>query len=79
MTESTSRGDAMPESEDAPPALVELRGHVMIVTLNRPRALNAVNAAMTRAVADALERADNDREIRAHHHRLGTARFLRRR
>jgi crotonobetainyl-CoA hydratase len=65
MTESTSRGDAMPESEDAPPALVELRGHVMIVTLNRPRALNAVNAAMTRAVADALERADNDREIRA--------------
>jgi crotonobetainyl-CoA hydratase len=55
----------MPESEDAPPALVELRGHVMIVTLNRPRALNAVNAAMTRAVADALERADNDREIRA--------------
>lgn len=65
MTESTSRGDAMPESEDAPPALVELRGHVMIVTLNRPRTLNAVNAAMTRAVADALERADNDREIRA--------------
>jgi crotonobetainyl-CoA hydratase len=65
MTESTSRGDAMPESEDAPPALVELRGHVMIVTLNRPRALNAVNAAMTRAVANALERADNDREIRA--------------
>jgi crotonobetainyl-CoA hydratase len=65
MTESTSRGDAMPESEDAPPALVELRGHVMIVTLNRPRALNAVNAAMTRTVADALERADNDREIRA--------------
>jgi crotonobetainyl-CoA hydratase len=65
MTESTNRGDAMPESEDAPPALVELRGHVMIVTLNRPRALNAVNAAMTRAVANALERADNDREIRA--------------
>jgi crotonobetainyl-CoA hydratase len=65
MTESTNRGDAMPESEDAPPALVELRGHVMIVTLNRPRALNAVNAAMTCAVADALERADNDREIRA--------------
>jgi crotonobetainyl-CoA hydratase len=65
MTESTNRGDAMPESEDAPPALVELRGHVMIVTLNRPKALNAVNAAMTRAVADALERADNDREIRA--------------
>ena len=65
MTESTSRGDAMPESEDAPPALVELRGHVMIVTLNRPKALNAVNAAMTRAVADALERADHDREIRA--------------
>jgi crotonobetainyl-CoA hydratase len=65
MTESTSRGDAMPESEDAPPALVELRGHVMIVTLNRPRALNAVNAAMTRAVANALERADNDQEIRA--------------
>jgi crotonobetainyl-CoA hydratase len=65
MTESTNRGGAMPESKDAPPALVELRGHVMIVTLNRPRALNAVNAAMTRAVADALERADNDREIRA--------------
>ena len=65
MTTSTNRGNAVPESLDEPPALVELQGHVMIVTLNRPKALNAVNAAMTAAVADAVEQADNDPEIRA--------------
>jgi crotonobetainyl-CoA hydratase len=65
MTTSTNRSNAIPESLDEPPALVELQGHVMIVTLNRPKALNAVNAAMTAAVADALEQADNNPEIRA--------------
>jgi len=65
MTASAHRSDVVPEAAGEPAALAEIRGHVMIVTLNRPNALNAVNAAMTRLVADALEQADSDREIRA--------------
>ncbi|HEU0102401.1 MAG TPA: crotonase/enoyl-CoA hydratase family protein [Mycobacteriales bacterium] len=49
---------------EEPAALVEMRGHVLLLTLNRPRAMNAVNAAMTTLVADALERAEADREVR---------------
>lgn len=45
--------------------LVEQRGHVLLVTLNRPEAMNAVNADVTRGVADALRRAESDREVRA--------------
>lgn len=44
---------------------VETRGHVMIVTINRPEARNAVNADVHEGVGDALEAADADPEIRA--------------
>jgi len=43
-----------------PEALYEVRGHVAIVTLNRPGALNAVNARLSAAVGDALERSQHD-------------------
>ncbi|TCN53588.1 crotonobetainyl-CoA hydratase [Rhodococcus sp. SMB37] len=49
----------------APPALVERRGNVLLITLNRPGARNAVNAEMCLVVGDALEEADRDPEIRA--------------
>ncbi len=53
-------------TETTPPAvLTELRDHVLVVTLNRPEARNAVNAALTQGLGDALERADGDAEIRA--------------
>ncbi len=41
--------------------LFEQRGHLGLITLNRPRAINALNHAMVRAMADALTRwADDD-------------------
>ncbi|MGW0948906.1 crotonase/enoyl-CoA hydratase family protein [Streptomyces sp. NPDC002623] len=47
------------------PVLVERQGHVMVITLNRPEARNAVNAAVARGVGAALEEADQDPEVRA--------------
>ncbi|KAA9156771.1 crotonase/enoyl-CoA hydratase family protein [Amycolatopsis acidicola] len=48
-----------------PAALYERRGHVGIVTLNRPTALNAVNAELATAAGEALAAADADPEVRA--------------
>lgn len=48
-----------------PAALVERRGNVMVITINRPEARNAVNGAVSTAVGDALEQAQNDAGIRA--------------
>jgi len=47
-----------------PAALVERRGHVMIITINRPDARNAVNAAVSTAVGDALHDAQQDPDVR---------------
>lgn len=44
--------------------LVERRGHVMLVTINRPDARNAVNEAVCLGVGDALTEADADPEVR---------------
>ena len=48
-----------------PAALTERRGNVMIITINRPEARNAVNGAVSTAVGDALEQAQYNAEIRA--------------
>jgi crotonobetainyl-CoA hydratase len=45
--------------------LVEQRGHVLIVTLNRPEVRNCVDMDVCNGVADAVERAETDPEIRA--------------
>lgn len=45
--------------------LTELREHVLLVTLNRPEARNAVDAALTAGLGHALERAENEPDIRA--------------
>src|SRR5574340_1101579 len=45
-------------------ALYERRGGVAIITLNRPRALNAVNVALSTAVGTLLEQAEADDEVR---------------
>ncbi len=47
-----------------PAALYEVRGHVAIITLNRPAAKNAVNAALSTAVGEGLERAAKDDAVR---------------
>jgi enoyl-CoA hydratase/carnithine racemase len=45
--------------------LVERRGHVTLLTLNRPERLNAITFAMLEALADALAGADRDSDVRA--------------
>jgi len=44
--------------------LTTRRGHVLIVTINRPEARNAVNAAVHVGIGTALEEAESDPEIR---------------
>src|SRR3546814_12828875 len=44
--------------------LTERRGHLLIVTINRPEARNAVNAAVHTGIGTALEEAENDPDIR---------------
>jgi crotonobetainyl-CoA hydratase len=45
--------------------LVERRGHVLIATINRPAALNAINRDVASLLAEALEDAEKDAGIRA--------------
>ena len=54
-----------PAPSEAPGALVERRGNVALITLNRPEARNAINAAVSIAVGDALQAAQDDPEVRA--------------
>lgn len=49
-------------AEDA--VLTDLRDHVLLITLNRPEARNAVDAALTAGLGAALERAESDPGIR---------------
>ncbi|MEC4762246.1 crotonase/enoyl-CoA hydratase family protein [Mycobacterium sherrisii] len=49
----------------APAVLVERRGDVMVITINRPEARNAINAAVSIGVGDALEQAQHDPDVRA--------------
>jgi crotonobetainyl-CoA hydratase len=50
-------------NRDTGVVLTERRGHVLLVTLNRPEVRNAVNLAVTVSLGDALEEAERDREI----------------
>lgn len=61
MTDATTAAEIV----TAPAALVEQRGSIMVITINRPEARNAVNAAVSRAVGDALEQARRDTDVRA--------------
>lgn len=44
---------------------VEQRGQVLLIAINRPQRRNAVNRAVSLAIADALERLDADDALRA--------------
>lgn len=48
----------------APAVLTTRQGHILIVTINRPEARNAVNADVHVGIGTALEEAENDPEIR---------------
>jgi enoyl-CoA hydratase len=43
-----------------PEVLVEQRDRILIITINRPKAKNAVNGAVSRGLADAVDRLDDD-------------------
>ncbi|MGO4616834.1 crotonase/enoyl-CoA hydratase family protein [Nocardia sp. 2YAB30] len=47
-----------------PHCLVEKRDHVLIVTMNRPEARNALSAEMMAIMRDAWDQVDNDPDIR---------------
>lgn len=49
---------------DAPECLVEKRGHVLIVTMNRPEARNALSTEMMAIMEQAWDTVDSDPEIR---------------
>jgi crotonobetainyl-CoA hydratase len=56
----------MNDADGAQPAvLVEHRGNVLVITINRPEARNAINAAVSIGVGDALEEAQQDPDVRA--------------
>jgi enoyl-CoA hydratase len=49
---------------DEPHCLVERRGHVLVVTMNRPEARNALSAEMMQVMREAWDRVDGDDDIR---------------
>ena len=65
MTATADTGDTAHATpgRTLPAVLTERRGHVLLVTLNRPEARNAINLAVTIGLGDALEAADQDRDI----------------
>lgn len=52
------------DEQPAPAAVLERRGAVALITLNRPRAMNAVNEALSTAVGAALEELASDPTLR---------------
>jgi enoyl-CoA hydratase len=48
------------EANNEEVVLVEQRDRILIITINRPKAKNAVNAAVSRGLADAMDRLDGD-------------------
>ncbi len=52
-------------SAKSPDALIEQRGHTLILTLNRPEARNALSTEMLSIMVEAWDRIDNDPEIRS--------------
>jgi enoyl-CoA hydratase len=43
--------------------LTEVRGRVLLITINRPQAMNSINKATAEAMGAALDRLDDDREL----------------
>jgi enoyl-CoA hydratase len=61
VAEAPANADPGPSEADA---LVEQRGHTLIVTLNRPHARNALSTEMMEIMVEAWDRVDNDDDIR---------------
>jgi len=48
---------------DEPAVLTERRGRVLLITLNRPEAMNSINGALSRALVAAVEELDGDSRL----------------
>lgn len=55
----------MSEASAESAVLTETRGRVMIITLNRPEAMNAINGALSNGLWDAVQRLDGDDSLTA--------------
>lgn len=53
----------MTDAAVSPGALAERRGNILVITINRPEARNAVNGAVSTAVGSALEEAQRDPDV----------------
>lgn len=51
-------------SSDDPAVRTERRGHILLITLNRPAAMNAVNAELAQRLGEAITELDADPELR---------------
>ncbi|WP_029089548.1 crotonase/enoyl-CoA hydratase family protein [Brevibacterium album] len=56
MSENTAEAQVAENAE----VLTEVRGNVLVITLNRPQAKNAANAAMAQQMVAALDRLESD-------------------
>ncbi|MCX4093681.1 crotonase/enoyl-CoA hydratase family protein [Nocardia sp. alder85J] len=65
MAESTGSAGSIAETEAQPHALIERRGHTLIVTMNRPTVRNALSGEMLELMVQAWDTVDNDPEIRS--------------
>ena len=54
----------MSDTETAPAVLTEVDGNVLIVTINRPEAKNAMNQAAAQAIGAAMDRLDAEVDLR---------------
>jgi enoyl-CoA hydratase len=61
---TTSAAVPQTGNDEEPHCLVERRGPVLIVTMNRPRARNALSGPMMAIMREAWDQVDNDPEIR---------------
>ena len=55
----------MSEESEEKAVLVERRGRIMIITMNRPSARNAINGALSNGVWDAVQELNNDPNLTA--------------
>ena len=60
--EGTSSSPAA-DSTEQPAVLTDRHDHVLVVTINRPDARNAINRAVTIGLGDALDEAEHDRDV----------------
>src|SRR5262245_7810260 len=62
--EAVTVTEASANEPTGPDAIVEQRGHTLIVTMNRPHRRNALSTEMMEIMVQAWDRVDNDPDIR---------------